>query len=97
MIRGANITHIKAIYPEHTRIASVEVPNREHNVSTSALMVGLRSNLPAVRERLQQRLAVAFEREVRGPEDCNGMFSYLPKNCRDLNGNRLDTDTCRRR
>lgn len=43
-------------------------------------MVGLRTNLPAVRERLQQRLVAAFEREVRGPKDCNGMvFLSLPE------------------
>lgn len=58
------------VSPRHTRIASFE--GSYDSISTIALMIGLRSNLPALRKGLQERIVVAVEREIRGLPDCNG-------------------------
>ena len=59
-------------------------------------MRGLRPKFPALRERLQEKLAAAFEHEIRGPKDCNGISSCQPNFRRGLSGNRLDQSSCQR-
>ena len=86
----ANILNIKHILPKHSRIASLEGSKRENNISTEALMVGLRSNLSALRGRLEEKLEISFEREICGSEDCSGI-SFGSLNSRlKLSGDRVD-------
>ena len=79
MIINAKCIDIQTIYPQHTRMASLEVTSRDYNISVQALMMGLKTNLPALRERLQERLATAFEREISGSKECNGISFCLQK------------------
>ncbi|CAD6591006.1 MAG: hypothetical protein ASARMPREDX12_004887 [Alectoria sarmentosa] len=62
----------ETVWPQHTRLSSLEGSNHDNNVSTLALTMGLRSNLPALRKGLQGRLQEAFEHEIRGSKDSNG-------------------------
>lgn len=42
--------------------------------------MGLRSNLPALRKGLQERLEKAFDHEIHGPKDSNGISFCSLKN-----------------
>ncbi|CAF9943834.1 MAG: hypothetical protein ALECFALPRED_001467, partial [Alectoria fallacina] len=59
----------ETVWPQHTRLSSLEGSNHDSNVSTLALTMGLRSNLPALRKGLQERLEKAFDHEIHGPKD----------------------------
>ena len=68
----ANNDDIKTIWPKHTRLASHDISTHE-KISTIALTMGLRSNLPALRMSLEKRLITAFEHETRSSTERDGM------------------------
>ncbi|KAM0794867.1 cytochrome P450 [Usnea florida] len=62
----------ETVWPEHTRLSSLETSHQQSNVSAVALKMGLRSSLPALRRELQEKLEKALESEVQGSADSNG-------------------------